>query len=156
MSHGSIQRFRSVIESADAGGAFVSVPFDVEAVFGKSRVPIKATIDGEPYQGTLVRMGGPCHILVVLKRIRQKIGKGPGDPVEVVVEEDLMPRVVEVPADLAKALDGRPTARAFFQGLSYTHQKEYVRWIEEAKKVETRTIRVAKAVAMLRNGKRGL
>ncbi len=154
VSHGSIQRFRSVIESAGGGGAFVSVPFDVEAVFGKNRVPVKATIDGEPYQGTLVRMGGPCHMLIVLKHIRLKIGKGPGDPVDVVVEEDLDPRVVEIPDDLAKALGSQPRARQFFDGLPYTNQKEYVQWIVDAKREETRAIRVSKAVAMLRNGKK--
>jgi hypothetical protein len=154
MSCGSIQRFRSVIESAGGGGAFVSVPFDVELVFGKKRVPVQVTIDAEPYRGSLVRMGGTCHILPVLKHIRETIGKGPGDAVDVVVEEDLEPRVVEVPGDLAKALRGQPKALLFFRGLSYTSQKEYARWIESAKREETRAGRVARAIRALRQGKR--
>lgn len=50
--------FRAVIEQADGGGAYVSIPFDVEKTFGKKRVPVKATIDGEPYRGSLVRRQG--------------------------------------------------------------------------------------------------
>ena len=94
-------------------------------------------------------------MLIVLKDIRQKIGKGPGDPVDVVVAEDLNPRVVEVPADLDEALKHKPKALLFFRGLSYTDQKGYVQWIESAKKQETRAARVAKTVAMLRQGKKG-
>jgi hypothetical protein len=154
MSSGSIQRFRSVIESAGTGGAFVSIPFDVEMVFGKKRVPVEATIDAETYRGTLVRMGGPSHMLIVLKEIRERIGKGPGDAVDVVITEDLKPRVVEVPRDLAKALRGQPKALQFFRSLSFTGQKEYARWIEGAKRAETRAGRVAKAVRLLGQGKR--
>jgi hypothetical protein len=154
MSRGSVQRFSSVIESAGGGGAFVSIPFDVERVFGKMRVPVKVTIDGEPYRGSLVRMGGPFHMLLVLKHIREKIGKGPGDAVDVVVEEDLEPRAVAVPKDLKRALESQPKALLFFRGLSYTGRKEYVRWIESAKREETRASRVAKAIGMLRQGKR--
>ncbi len=154
MSGGSIQRFRGVIERAgDGGGAFVSVPFDVERVFGRKRVPIEATIDAAPYRGTLVRMGGSNHILIVLKAIRQKIGKGPGDTVDVVLEEDLKPRRVTVPADLARALKGRPKARLFFRGLSHSNQKEYAGWIESARRAETRSRRIARTVALLAEGK---
>ena len=152
----SIQKFRSIIESTGvSGGAFVSIPFDVEMVFGKKRVPIEATIDAEPYRGTLVRMGGPTHMLIVLKEIRQKIGKGPGDTVEIVVWEDLQPRTVEVPPDLARALKAKPKAARFFETLAYTHQREYVRWIADAKRPETRKRRVAQAVALLLKGQRG-
>ncbi len=128
------------------------MPFDVEQVFGKKRV--KATIDGEPYTGSLVRMGGPCHILIVLKSIRHKIGKGCGDRVEVTVVEDSEPRVVQVPDDLDQALAGDPEAQAAFQALSYTHRREYVQWIEEARREETRRARLAKTLEMLRRGKK--
>ncbi|HMD60886.1 MAG TPA: YdeI/OmpD-associated family protein [Opitutaceae bacterium] len=154
MSRSSIQRFSSVIESAGGGGAFVSVPFDVESVFGKGRVPVECTIDGEPYRGSLVRMGGPCHVLPVLKRIREEIGKGPGDTVDVVVQEDTKPRVVAVPSDLARALRRQPQAGGFFRALSYTGKKEYVRWIEAAKRDATRESRIARAIAMLTRGRR--
>jgi hypothetical protein len=141
--------FLAVIQSEDRGGAYVEIPFDVEQAFGKKRVKVKAVIDGEPYRGSLVRMGGPCHILGVLKEIRQKIGKGPGEEVQITIEEDTEPRMVEVPGDLKEVLESNPAAWAFFQGLSYTHQREYVKWIEEAKREGTRQKRVARAVEML-------
>jgi hypothetical protein len=147
-------RFTAPIEDAGSGGAFVTVPFDVEKTFGEKRPKVKATFDGVPYRGTLVRMGGPRHFLPILKAIREQIGKGLGDPVEVTVEADAEPREVPVPEDLADALADAPDARAFFDGLAYTHRREYVRWIEEAKREETRARRVAQAVAMLREGKR--
>ena len=125
--------FVAVIENAGGGGAYVRVPFDVEQAFGKKRVPVQASINGEHYRGTLVRMGEPYHILIVLKEIRQKIGKDFGDEVVVEIEEDTQPREVEVPADLLRALEQAPLAKAAFEKMSYTHRRETVRAILEAK-----------------------
>lgn len=144
--------FQAVIEGADGGGAYVTVPFDVEKAFGRKRVPVRATFDGEPYRGLLVRMGGEHHILIILKEIRRKIGKGPGDSVSVTVEEDRDPREVELPADFLDALRAEPQAYGFFEQLSYTHKREYVQWIDEAKREATRTARLARAVERLREG----
>jgi hypothetical protein len=141
--------FRAVIEDAGGGGMFVRVPFDVEAAFGKKRVPVQATIDGQPYRGTLVRMGEPCHMLPVLKEIRGRIGKGAGDEVEITLREDTAPRVVEIPADLGAALAKSPPAQAAFQKLSYTHQREYLNWILDAKRPETRQRRIAQTLERL-------
>jgi hypothetical protein len=149
------QRFRARIEDAGGGGAFVTVPFDVEQVYGAKRVKVRATFDGAPYRGTLVRMGGPCHILPILKEIRERIGKNCGDEVEVVLEEDTAPRVVAVPPDLQAALSDNPSAAAFFAQLSYTHQKEYVRWVEDAKREQTRQARIVRTVELLLEGKAG-
>lgn len=67
--------------------AYVEIPFDVKAEFGKGRVPVLATFDGEPYQGSLVRMETPGHIIGIRKDIRAKIGKQPGDTVRVTLTE---------------------------------------------------------------------
>ena len=147
--------FRAEIIDADGGGAFVRIPFDVEQAYGAKRVKIVATIDGEPYRGTLVRMGEPCHILIVLKEIRARIGKTFGDEVEVTIEEDLEPRLVILPEDLKDALAKNPQAQSFFDKMSYTHQKEYVQWIEEAKRQATRQRRITKTIGMLMEGKQG-
>ncbi len=144
-----MHEFEAVIQSAGGGGAYVIVPFDVEEAFGKKRVPIRATIDGEPYRGTLVRMGSPYHMLLVLREIRKCIGKGPGDTVKVTLAEDKEPRVVEVPFDLARTLEQNPKAASAFQALSYTHQREYVRWITEARREETRRRRIDRTVQAL-------
>ncbi len=68
-------------------GAYIEIPFDVKAEFGRGRVPVTATFDGEPYDGSLVRMKTPCHILGIRKDIRAKIGKQPGDTVHVTIME---------------------------------------------------------------------
>ena len=146
-------RFRAVIEDAGGGGAFVTIPFDVEKTFGKKRVKIKATIEGEPYRGTLVRMGSPNYMLLVLKEIREKIGKSFGDEVVVELEEDLEPRQVDVPPDLQQALQDNPKAQSIFSRLSYTHQREYVRWVTEAKRDQTRMDRVQRTIELLTQGK---
>lgn len=146
--------FSAPIEEAERGGAFVSIPFDVEQAFGKKRVPVIATIDGMEYRGSLVRMGGSCHVLGILKSIRENIGKQAGDVVEIVLEEDDTPRVVEVPGDFQQALDESPSALRLFEQLSFSHKREYVNWISDAKRSETRERRIAQAVDMLTRGER--
>jgi hypothetical protein len=144
------QTFKAVILDAGGGGAFVEVPFDVEAVFGSKRPKIRAMIEGVAYRGSLVRMGGERHMLLVLKGIRQQIGKSIGDEVQVTVAADEEPRVVQLPADLAKELKKDKSLQAVFSRLAYSHQREYVRWIESAKRSETRAGRVAKTLDQLR------
>jgi hypothetical protein len=146
--------FTATIISAGGGGAYVPIPFDVEEAFGKKRVPVQALINGETYRGTLVRMGEPYHILIVLKGIRQKIGRDIGDEVEVVLEEDTQPRMVEVPPDLMQALAKAPAAKAAFEKMSYTHQKEYVNAVLEAKHASTRSDRITKTIEMLKMSKK--
>jgi hypothetical protein len=146
--------FTAVIQNAGGGGAFVEVPFDVEATFGSKRPKVKAMIAGLPYRGILTRMGTDCHILGIRKEIREHIGKTFGDDVTITVEPDTEPRVIEIPAALKKAFRANKEAKAFFEKLSYTHQKEYVTWIDEAKREETRQDRIAKTVEMLKEGKR--
>ena len=124
--------FTAPIKVAPSNGAFVEVPFDVEAAFGSKRPKIAATIDGEPYRGLLVRMGGEHHILLVLKEIRDRIGKGAGDEVTVVVGPDDAPRVVTVPDDLAAALRDAGLSERF-EALSYTHRKEWAAWVSGAR-----------------------
>ena len=134
--------------------AYVEIPFDAEKAFGKKRIPVRAVIDGAPYRGTLVRMGLPCWWLGVTQEIRKKIRKDPGDRVEVILEEDPAERTVDIPEDLQKALDTHLVAANRFASLSYTNRKEYARWVEEAKKEETRKARVERTISMLEQGKR--
>ena len=71
----------------DINGAYIEIPFDVKETFGRGKVKVHATFDGETYDGSLVRMKTPCHILGVRKDIREKIVKQPGDIVHVTLEE---------------------------------------------------------------------
>jgi uncharacterized protein YdeI (YjbR/CyaY-like superfamily) len=86
------------------------------------------------------------------REVRDGAGVEAGQRVEIEVELDEEPRVVEVPEDLAVALGREHDARDAFERLSYTHIKEYVRWIEEAKREETRRSRIEKAISMLTTG----
>ncbi|WP_105204410.1 DUF1905 domain-containing protein [Neobittarella massiliensis] len=88
MKNKGVYRFRAEIKKVpDIDGAYVEIPFDVRAEFGRGRVPVHATFDGCPYDGSLVRMKTPGHILGLRKDIRAKIGKQPGDQVEVCLWE---------------------------------------------------------------------
>ena len=83
-----IYEFTAVIRKVpDSDGAYVEIPFDVREEFGKGRVKVHATFDGVGYDGSLVRMGTPCHILGLRKDIRARIGKQPGDTVAVRLQE---------------------------------------------------------------------
>jgi hypothetical protein len=144
--------FTATIQDAGNGGAFVEVPFDVEAAFGSKRPKVKTTIESVPYRGTLTRMGTECHILGIRKEIREQIGKTFGDEVTITVEEDNEPRVVEVPPELAEAFEKEKEAAQYFNSISYSHQREYVGYITEAKKPETRARRVTKTIEMLKTG----
>src|SRR5579872_520500 len=139
-------KFKAKIEAATGGGAHVFFPYDTEKEFAtKGRIPIKATFDGVPYTGSLIKYGHPQHMLGLLKGIREEIGKGPGDVVDVVIWKDEEVRTVEVPAEFQKLMK-KEKLLSFFEGLSYTHRKEYCRWITEAKKEETRAARLEKSI----------
>jgi len=146
--------FTATIINAGGGGAFVEVPFDVEKAFGAKKPKVKATFEGVPYRGILARMGTDYHILIILKSIREQIGKSFGDKVRITVELDTELRVVEIPKDLMKELKKHKEAKAFFDKLSYSHKREYVMWINEAKKEETRENRIVKMIEMLKQGKK--
>ncbi|MCW3125771.1 MAG: hypothetical protein JWO03_1429 [Bacteroidetes bacterium] len=142
-------RFKAEMKDAGGGGVYVIFPHSTEEKFGiKGRVPIQATIDGEPYRGSLVRYGEPHHMLLVLKSIRAKIGKDIGDTIDVTVEHDVEKREVEIPKDFAKAMKANKLDAAF-KKMSYSHQREWVMWIEGAKKEETRANRIVKAISQL-------
>jgi hypothetical protein len=127
---------------ASGGGAFVEVPFDVEKAFGAKKPKVKATFEGVPYRGILARMGTDYHILIILKSIREQI------------ELDAELRVIEIPKDLMKELKKNKDAKVFFDKLAYTHRREYVMWINEAKRAETRQNRIVKTIEMLKKGKK--
>jgi len=145
-------KFKAEIQSGQGGGAFVFFPYDVEKEFGtKGQVPVQVKFDGIEYKGSLIKYGMPQHMIGVLKAIREKLGKEPGDTIEVELWKDKDERTVEVPAEFQKLMK-KEGLLPFFDKLSYTHRKEYCRWITEARKEETRLRRLEKAVEMLKKG----
>ena len=147
-------RFRATVELGGKTATGIEVPEDVVAALGSgNRPPVTVTVGGHSYRTTVARMGG--RFLVPLSaENRTAAGVAAGDQVEVDIVLDGGAREVAVPGDLAAALARDDAARATFDGLSFTHRKEWVRWIEEAKKPETRTTRLAKTVESLHAGKR--
>jgi Bacteriocin-protection, YdeI or OmpD-Associated/Domain of unknown function (DUF1905) len=137
--------FEATIVAADRGGAYVAVPRAVvDALGGRGRTPVVATFDGVEYRGSVVAMGSGM-VVGVLKRIRARLGKEPGDTVAVTLVVDDEPRRVDVPDDLRAAL-AEASVRSRFDALSYSHRREYVQWIEEAKRPATRERRIEQTV----------
>jgi hypothetical protein len=145
-------RFESSVELGGKTATGIPVPDEVIARLGGSNRPaVTITINGYTYRTTAVRMGG--RFLVPLSaEHREAAGAAAGDVLSVDIALDTAPREVELPADLDAAMDD--AARTTYDGLSYTHRKEWVRWVEEAKKPETRATRIEKTVAGLREGKK--
>ena len=129
-------------------------PFDVPIIFGtKARVPVRGTINGYPFRSSLSNMGDG-HFMAVNKEMRAGAKCKAGDLVEVVLHRDREERVVDVPDYIAKHIGSNKTAQATWESLSFTHKKEWVRAIEEAKKEETRQARLRKMMDALKAGKR--
>jgi Bacteriocin-protection, YdeI or OmpD-Associated/Domain of unknown function (DUF1905) len=145
-------RFETVLDAED-GGVFFEVPLDVPAAFGKARAPVRGTINGQPFRSTVAVYGGRYY-LPVNRALREAAGVAAGDTVVIELEADDQPRTVDPPPDLAAALTADPEAKAAFDGLSFTHQREYASWVAEAKQESTRRRRVDQAVQMLRDGRR--
>ena len=130
----------------------IHFPYDVEESFGtKGQVKVNATFDGIPYRGSLANMGAG-HILILRKDVKAKVSKSHGDIVKVTVQKDTAERMVEVPQALQQALDTDKNIKAFYDSLSYTNRKEYARWIDTAKKEETKVRRLSKTIEMLQKG----
>jgi hypothetical protein len=138
----------------DAG--YIIFPYDVQELYGvRGQVKVKAIFDNAlEYRGSLAKMGMPCHILGITKEIRYLLGKTFGDEIHIELEKDVEERVVIVPGDIADILNTHPKAKKFYESLSYTDQKEYIRWIETTQNPETRARRIGIFVDKLKVGKR--
>jgi hypothetical protein len=145
-------KFRATVELGGKTATGIEVPPDVVASLGSSQRPaVRVTIGTHSYRTTVAKMGGR-HLVPLSAENRSAAGVAAGDEVDVDIALDDAPREVALPADLDAAMDA--DARTAYVALSYTHRKEWVRWVEEAKKPETRATRVEKTVAALRAGKK--
>lgn len=147
-----------IIQHKNMNVAYVEFPFSTEELFGKKgQVKIKATIDDKTeYQGSLANMGQGCHVLGLTQAVRKDLKKTFGDTVSVELWEDKEERVVEIPDDVVEVFNKNEKAKELFDAMSYTHRKEYIRWIIEAKKPETRENRKVKMIEMILAGKKGI
>jgi hypothetical protein len=145
--------FTTELVERGPAAAIVLTDEQVETVGeGAKRFPVAATINGYTWRSTVVRMRGE-FLLGLSRENREAAGVQAGDTVAVELRLDTAAREVEVPPALAEALKGDPEASASYEKLAYTHRKEFARWIEEAKREETRARRVEQAVTMLREGR---
>jgi hypothetical protein len=144
-----ILRFRTKLEgSGDSTATYALVPATAMRAFeGRTRVPVRVTVNGVTWRTTICNMGdGP--MIGVTAAVRKAAGIERGQRITLDVERDTEVRTVDVPADFAKAM--RAAERRAFDAMSYSHRKEYVQWIEAAKKSETRLRRIEKAREKLR------
>ena len=144
--------FRTTVVQSGKTATGLQVPDDVVAALGGGkRPPVTVTVGGYGYRTTVAPMGGAYWIPLAAEH-REAAGVRAGEEVDVRVELDTAPRETPLPEDLAAALD--EDARAFFDGLAPSHRKEWVRWVEEARKPETRVARIEKTAEALRAGRR--
>ena len=130
----------------------IEVPPEVVESFGAGkRPPVVVTVNGFEYRSTIAPMGG-LFLIPFSSDKRAATGIRGGDPIVVDLELDTAPRTVDVPDDLAIALDATPGARDAWERLSPSHKKAHVTAIEGAKAAETRQRRVAKAIEALTGG----
>ena len=147
-------KFRAVVELGGKTATGIPIPDDVVAMLGTGKRPaVRVRVGGYEYRTTVAPMGGRFFVPLSAEH-RTAAGVAAGDAVAVDIQLDTEPREVTVPADLADALARDRQAGATFDGLAYSHRKEWVRWIEEAKKPETRATRLTKTVDALHEGKR--
>ncbi|MBI5365520.1 MAG: DUF1905 domain-containing protein [Planctomycetes bacterium] len=142
------KKFSGVLGTSAPGSLFVEVPFDVKAVFGRARPPVKVTIGKHTWRSTLAVYDGKTYV-GVRKSNREAAGVAVGERVTVTLEGDDGPRVVTPPSDLAAALAGDRQAATAWAKLSYTHQREHVDALADAKHIETRLRRLARTLEML-------
>lgn len=147
-------RFQTTLLRNGKTATGIEVPVDVLAYLGHGkRPPVRITINDHTYRSTVAVMGGRSMVGVSAEN-RAAAGIAGGDEIDVDMELDDEPRVVEVPEDLAAAFGESPAAREFFERLSYSQQRWYVLGIEQAKTEETRTRRIHKAVEALAAGRK--
>jgi hypothetical protein len=141
-----------VLEPRGPAGAFVLSDEQVAAVGGGRRAfPVRVSVNGVTLSLRLARMGGE-NLIGLARAAREQAGVSIGSAYPVQIVADNSERSVELPEDLAVALAGDAEALAAFEALAYSHRKEFVRWISEAKRDTTRAQRIVKTVEMLLAG----
>jgi len=141
--------FTTTVELGGKTATGFEVPATVvEALGAGKRPPVTVSVAGHTYRTTVASMGGRFLIPLSAEH-REAAALTAGDDVEVSLALDTEPRTVEVPADLAAALDAAPAARRTFDGLSYSRQRAHVLSVEGAKTDATRQRRIAKVLAEL-------
>jgi hypothetical protein len=145
-------RFTTTLQLEGKTATGFQVPVDVVEAFGRGkRPPVTVTINGYTYRSTVAAYG-EVYMLPLAAEHREAAGVAAGEEIEVELELDTAPREVEVPPDLATALDAAPDAKRAFEALSYSNKRRITLAIADAKTPETRQRRIDKSIAELRDG----
>jgi hypothetical protein len=145
-------RFTTTLQLEGKTATGFQVPVEVVEAFGRGkRPPVTVTINGYTYRSTVAAYG-EVYMLPLAAEHREAAGVAAGEEIVVELELDTAPREVEVPADLATALDAAPDAKRAFEALSYSNKRRITLAIADAKTPETRQRRIDKSVAELRGG----
>ncbi|MHB9924239.1 YdeI/OmpD-associated family protein [Clostridium botulinum] len=137
------------IEGKDA--TYVEIPFDVEKEFAAKRVKVLVKFENEQYRGSIVNMGLSCYIIGITKEIRNKIDRTYGDIIKVELQKDEEERIVIVPEEFKVKLSNNKIANDFYESLSYSQKRKYIKWITSAKKEKTKVKRMKEAIVKLEN-----
>jgi hypothetical protein len=150
----SVQKeFTAIAEGRPGGGIAIRLPFDPSAAWGeRERYDVTGTIDGHKVRGKLTSRAGR-HVLELGPAWFRDATVLVGSPIKVLLAPE-GPQLGAMAEDIAAALDAEPTARHFFESLATFYRKNFMRWIESAKRPETRAKRIAETVATLKSGKR--
>jgi hypothetical protein len=141
--------FDTMVEQTGRTATSFEVPLDLRELFGSAHPPIKVTINSHTYRATPAVYGGRYYVSLS-KTNRDAAHVTAGEPIKVTIQEDSDPRKIEAPPDLAAALDDDDEASDTWDRLSYSHRRDYVEWLSDAKRDETREKRIEKAVEALR------
>lgn len=147
--------FSAVVERlpGDELWTILIMPFDVEQVFGTSgSVRVRGTLNGVPFRRSIHPRGDGRHFMMLNRQMREEAGMEVGEPVQVVLEQDTGERTVEVPPDLAKALDADAAIGEVYARLAHSRRFEFVRWLNQTKNPETRQRRIARILEMVAAG----
>jgi hypothetical protein len=154
MTKGKVEFTATILSHNGMDACYIEIPeYISEALGAKGRMKVKASFDTCQYRGSIARMKTKCHLLIITKEIRAKINKGVGEEVTVCLEADLEERKVELPESLILVFEKDKEAAQAFNKLSYTHQKEHIMSINDAKKEETRIRRIEKMLELLKKPK---
>jgi hypothetical protein len=146
-------RIRATLEPRGPAAAVLLTDEQVERIAGGAKTPpVRVTVNGHTFTGRIGRMGGES-LLGFNRAVREAAGVEAGQELELEIVLDSAPREIDLPAELIAALAGDATAREAFDALSYTHRKEFARWVGDAKRTETRERRASETIRMLHEGR---
>lgn len=147
-----VLRLQAVLEPRGSAGGVVLTDAQVAALGGTRTPPVRVTVNDVTVPARVGRMGGE-NLLGFSKKLRSELGIEIGQSIDVVITHDAHPRTVELPQALADALAGDVATRTAFDALAPSHQKEFARWVDEAKREQTTRSRVEQTLQMVREGR---